>query len=953
MFLMLTKGQIFRYLVMPEFLPRIKELFGSGFGHIAFFIAHIYRAARLLPKFHPYLNPTNIGRFNIQNVISEAAKNLKFKKDNTDQIIIFFIILLGLVVLLAQCATLVLGLFFLNSAHATIPLNFFQFFQTIQPPDNDVAFVLLDMVFGVPDFFNSCVSKGVVCFEKGANNMVSGLPGNANATYDAYSDYNRLVSVGAYPFPTPFHEALRNMMQLYSIGLLVIAMLIFIYFIIAIVAETAQEGTPFGRRFNKVWAPLRMVMALGLLIPITNGLNSAQYIVLYAAKFGSNFATNGWVIFTDTVVTGTNTLLGDQNDLVATPRTPEVNALVEFFTIMATCIRAELLVNSRTVLPWHVIPNSGTGPNVLPALQGTTFAQALAFYENRDILIVFGDQTVRTDGNDVSASYQGGIAPVCGSIVLPIPTVNQTDGPGAWQVTEQYYELLLTPLWNQAFTAGAACSGPACPVPPVGFWSPTGGTPGWLREIGSNMVLKYIPDAADGMTPPTALTSDTVGNPTIATLQGFIDMFQTNPFGIAGITPIETILADAVLLTATSGNWTYDLQELGWGGAGIWYNKLAQLNGALVASAYKLPYIKEYPILMQDAHAKRLAANASVMGYDRFNPYLAEEETVETNQPGDTNIQIALYNSQVIWKDVYTNASTNFFVDSIIAVFGLDGLFNMVDNPTIHPLAQLVAIGKSLVESSIRNLGFSFIAGAVGIAAQGTPFGPLADVASSFASSIGLIGLGVGFVLFYIIPFLPFIYFFFAVGGWVKGIFEAMVGVPLWALAHIRIDGNGLPGDAAMGGYYLILEIFLRPILIIFGLIASIIIFSAQVKVLNEIWSLVTTNLSGFDDAKAKTVGAGLTGAVEYMRGHVDRFFFTIIYAIIVYLLAMSSFKLVTLIPNNILRWMGANVQSFGDQSDDPAQNLVRNTMLGSNIATQSVGGSIGRLKGSLTGGGG
>ena len=33
--------------------------------------------------------------------------------------------------------------------------------------------------------------------------------------------------------------------------------------------------------------------------------------------------------------------------------------------------------------------------------------------------------------------------------------------------------------------------------------------------------------------------------------------------------------------------------------------------------------------------------------------------------------------------------------------------------------------------------------------------------------------------------------------------------------------------------------------------------------------------------------------------------------------MAMASFKLVTLIPNGILRWMGAGVQSFGDQHDD------------------------------------
>jgi conjugal transfer/type IV secretion protein DotA/TraY len=935
-----TAGQLFRYFAMPEILPRIKDLFGTGFGHIAFFIAHIYRSARLLPGYHPYLNPVNIGKFGIHHVIAEAAKNIKFKKENSDQIIIFFTILFGLFILTAQFFTLLMGVLFINTAHATgIPLDFFDFFKANQPTDNDVAFVLLDMVFGVPDFFESCVAKGKVCFEKGGNNIISNLPGNNTTTYQAYDDFDRSTSIGAYPFPTPVHEAMRSMMQLYSVGLLVIAMLIFLYFIIAIVAETAQEGTPFGKRFNKVWAPLRMVVALGLLIPIAHGLNSGQYLVLYAAKFGSNFATNGWVLFTDTVVSGTTTLLGEQNDLVAVPRTPEINALVEFFTILATCIRAEKIVNgvtasgSRTINAYHVKPNQGTGPNFEPAFNG--FTNALAFYENRDILIVFGAEDVRADGNPVAMSYQGGIAPICGSIVLPVPSVNQGDNPGAWQVTQEYYDLFLTPIWQEA----SQNTLPAFNLTPVTT------PPSTLHGIGSNIVLNLITSAQDFTT-----VDPTVDYPTIIALQTIVDDYQVAGGG-SGFKNIEDILQDGAIETATNGNWLYDLEQLGWGGAGIWFNKLAQLNGAMVAAAYKLPYVKEYPMAMLEVEEQRRNNDASVTGYNRFKPYLSDETDIDNASEGTIGIQKALYQSQVIWKDVYTKPSNNFFIDAIISVFGLEGLFNMVDNTDIHPLAQLVAVGKSLLESSIRNIGFSFAAGVLGVAAQGTVIGPIANVASSFSASIGMIGLGLGFVLFYIIPLLPFIYFFFAVGGWVKGIFEAMVGVPLWALAHIRIDGNGLPGDAAMGGYYLILEIFLRPILIIFGLIASISIFAAQVKILNEIWSLVTTNLSGFDE-KA-TAPAGETGAIEYMRGHVDRLFFTVIYAIIVYLLAMSSFKLVTLIPNNILRWMGANVQTFGDQSEDPAQNLVRNTMIGSQITTGSLGSSFGRLRGAMSGGGG
>ena len=209
--------------------------------------------------------------------------------------------------------------------------------------------------------------------------------------------------------------------------------------------------------------------------------------------------------------------------------------------------------------------------------------------------------------------------------------------------------------------------------------------------------------------------------------------------------------------------------------------------------------------------------------------------------------------------------------------------------------------------------------------------GNVAMAASSFLLQVATIGLTIGFVLFYIIPFLPFIYFFFAVGGWIKGIFEAMVGVPLWALAHIRIDGNGLPGDAAMGGYYLILEIFLRPILIIFGFLASIVIFGAQAQILHEIWPLVVSNAVGYDEGNL-AADPNATGGLRYLRGAVDNLFFTVIYAIIVYMLGMASFKMIDLVPNHILRWMGASVSTFGDQSGDPAQNLVRNSFMGSSM---------------------
>ena len=160
-----------------------------------------------------------------------------------------------------------------------------------------------------------------------------------------------------------------------------------------------------------------------------------------------------------------------------------------------------------------------------------------------------------------------------------------------------------------------------------------------------------------------------------------------------------------------------------------------------------------------------------------------------------------------------------------------------------------------------------------------------------------------------------------------------MVGVPLWALAHIRIDGNGLPGDAAMNGYYLIFEIFLRPIMIIFGLIAGISVFAAMAAVLHDIWDIVIANVGGSGATEQATM-------IESIRGPVDKLFYLVVYTIILYMMAVSSFKLVELIPQQILRWMGANVSSFVDQSQDAAGGLVQYAAIGG-----------GHMFGQLTGG--
>jgi len=324
----ITTKKTLAYTTMPQIMPRLQALFNSGFQHVAYFMALVYQAVRLLPANHPYLNTRNIGSFGIRHVIAAAANNLVLARKNIDQIILFISILVGVVIILLQFLMVGFSLFSQPVTAQELPSNFSEFFIAPNERD-DLANMMLDMVFGVEDIFNSCVSTGGPCQNIEGHDIV---------------DEDGQWILESLGFPFPVHFGLHAMFRIYSLALLVVAAMITAYFIFAVVAETAQTGTAFGKRFDKVWAPIRLVVAFGLLVPIGPGLNSSQYIVLYAAKYGSGFASNGWRIFNEAL--NSSTYL-QQEQLVSEPNIPEVNALLQFLFSASVCYELHEILNRR------------------------------------------------------------------------------------------------------------------------------------------------------------------------------------------------------------------------------------------------------------------------------------------------------------------------------------------------------------------------------------------------------------------------------------------------------------------------------------------------------------------------------------------------------------------------------------------------------------------------------
>lgn len=859
------------YAVLPGVLPRIRQLFGTGFGSIAMLVAYIFQTARLLPANHPYLNRENFGKYGIRQVFAEAASRLVWDRHHLDQIAIFIILLSGMAILVLQFVLLFFALIH-KPVLAGGGIPFAGMFVTAAP-QYDIAFGLLDKVFGIPGFFGS-----------------------------------QYAPAGQ---PAPFNQALQALFQFYSFALLLVGVLIFLYFMFVVIAETAQTGTPFGKRFAHVWVPIRIVVALGLLVPINWGLNTSQYIVLGAAKMGSSFATNGWIIFNQTM---TNALGAEDATLFARPKVPDAWPIVKFMMLATTCREAYARLGVTDIQPYLI-----KSPLISePIGAGYNYEDALNFYNRGDIVIRFG-RLARAERPYEYNDQAGGVYPFCGEIVLPTTAkVNQEFLIGPWRVQTDYF-FMINYMWASNAAAEFAQVVTHRNLPNTG-----------ACNIGPSF---------PGIDCDTGITPDFIG---------WVRSERQGQFEATVTLARENMIAAGVLAVPQ------ELLNRGWGGAGIWYNRIAEINGAFFGAVSMLPVPSLLPYPMQKTVEERKASDQNVTMDDIFTPNMSNGEPVRMGTGGDVlesihaNVGYVLHNAyQTLGNDsLYmppeAAVQNNAFMDTLNMFIGLNGLFTIRENTDVHPLALLVGLGKGIIDGAVRSLFYAtgFSAGGGFSKGMGDKYAAWAgalNMGSKVFMSIATIGLSVGFMLYYVLPFMPFMYFFFAVGGWVKTIFEAMIGAPLWALAHLRIDGDGLPGENAMAGYFLILEIFLRPILCVFGLIGSLIIFSAMVKVLNGVFDLVVANLAGFDNNPCQVNAAGgactlaagnsttmgnagnnpvLAQLLQLKRSVVDEFFFTIIYTVIVYLMATSCFKLIDQVPGTIMRWLGAGVQVFADHMD-------------------------------------
>ncbi len=915
--MMITPSRALAYATLPRILPRLKTI-GFNFSFVAAMMAALYGMVRLLPRDHAFLQPHTYGTYSVRQVLVESARYIRFDRAHLDQVVMFFILLAGFVLLVVQFVLLFIYLV-MGVAYA----SGVGIFGT-PDPTNDIAMVLLDRVFGLPGLFNSCISTTTVC--------------------DPTSTY--ITPYEPTEFPEPRHRALHAFFGFFSVGLGMVGIAIIVYYMIAVALESAQTGVPFGNRFASVYAPIRLCLAVLLLVPLPTpmdatgvaGYNTAQYLVLYLAKIGSNFGTNGWHLFNNALSTGgigapaksgfgllnpgapdapTNTNTGGNSGasappkgpgaaLVAQPSAPVIDPLLQFMFIAHACRAMYILsdgaqmtvpdANGKAMLR-EVKPYIVTSDGFSEIKAATTYETALKTAKNSNIRVRFG----------VEDSDKGTIMPVCGELMM---RVGDVQSPGSQYILNAYFGLIANMWENSA-----------------------------LKDFGDRIAAMYLPNAGY----PCAIDVPYVqewGEDAESCGSGKASawMPKSDYYNKVRDTYQATILA-----TITTGrekqievvNARVDNKILnrGWAGAGIWYNRLAGTNGTLFDASKSLPTIVRMPEIMESVMKQRKSATNQGDARTRFLPTGSDgNEITGSNYSvayGLNAVYMYFQGDGIARADISTK-NINPIFDLMNRLFGTGPLFEMRKSQDVNPLVQMIAMGKSILDAAFFNIlvggGIEFAGGILQqLGGWQSNLGAGLNTLGDAWFSVAMIGLSIGITLYYVIPFLPFIYFFFSVIKWLQSIFEAMVGVPLWALAHLRIDEDGIPTEAAEGGYFLLLEIVLRPILTVIGMIASFVIFTGMVYSLNDIFNLLMVNLAGYDPPSTGSMDLDMS----IKRGTIDQFFYTVMYAVLVYIFAVSSFKLIDMIPANILRWIGSSAKNIIDETGDPAADLIKSTYIG------------------------
>lgn len=721
-------------------------------------------------------------------------------------------------------------------------------------------------------------------------NLFTIAPNDASVQYlaDIFGSMNGVLLVGANANNTTYGtNILGAMFKTFNATVLVIAALMLIYVTVVGVMQTAHEGEFMGKKWNNIWIPIRSVLGIVLLVPTYSGYSVLQVIMMWVIVQGIGAADTVW----NTAIKYVE-VMGSVYAQASVP-SPELNtALSGLFQGLVCDATARISTADPTNTKGgqyycaknptdsfcgssapEINPNTpilNLGPGSIPGIPGSGSCGTLGYcYQTGPASAC----VTKPDSIDCAA---------CKAQVTALQAVVQTLGGIAAEVAaaDLSYRTFYASAGGTTNQASGTqwmndyCSSQNPPIPQNRCCVKSGspfvnckvGTP-FPKTNGSNAqdpssdavqtYWKYYP----ALGPSLGQDNDFIATATTYMMDAINGVYNTYISNQANSGEGSVFGVDA---------------KKGWIFAGGYYWNLANNNTKSMSAA--IPNIEWK--LPQDFGSGKMSKYR--------NNYAAAETLISAAQGVEGGNKFKKLASKTA-NDIRAAFKT------AIEDKGSNPLLAMqIVGAYLLLLAQGLFLLLIVIITTIGITGFvSFWLFGTGIL---NPIGPLGQLLAIFLipalyAFFGyLIVLG-GLLAIYI-PLIPYIVFTFGAIAWLISVIVALVAAPLVALGIISPSGQHELLGKAEPALMLLFGIFLRPVLMIFGLIAAMLLSYVVMKMINTIfWPVVFPTV-------------GLMGALFSMILALAAYVGLVVAAL------NKTFSLINVVPQQVMSWIGGHAEA-------------------------------------------
>lgn len=240
-----------------------------------------------------------------------------------------------------------------------------------------------------------------------------------------------------------------------------------------------------------------------------------------------------------------------------------------------------------------------------------------------------------------------------------------------------------------------------------------------------------------------------------------------------------------------------------------------------------------------------------------------------------------------------------------------------ISDPGANPIVSLASMGTAFINYSFQmwiDL-FTICVAMLLIPVIGIFVFPIGVLLIMITSPILIawsgIFIAIGFSTAYYVPVMPYMLFIFGVIGWLMAVIEAMVAAPIVALGMTHPEGDGALGKADQA-IMILMNVFLRPAMMIIGYLAAIALCYVSIWILNSGFSHVMQFIQG--DSSTGNAWKGGSGYTNW-AGMYGFFFSVLIYTTMYLTLAQKAFDLIYTLPDHIMTWIGGPASQVGEKT--------------------------------------